>query len=112
MKFLAVAGHGKSRMAATGIMPHQKLEIAALVGAGDLLGKELGIAALGRPWQRRRGRGALLQLGLVDQNSNAALLDRKPDAIAVTHETERPAGSGVRSDVQHDGTERSAAHAR
>ena len=39
-------------------------------------------------------------------------LDREPDAVAVAHQAERAAAGGVRRDVQHDGAEGGAAHAR
>src|SRR5262249_29142894 len=69
----------------------QKTEIAALVGAENLLGEELGIAAL-RNLRRVRGHTrAPLQLGVVEQKLDAPPLYRQPDAVAVAHEPERPA---------------------
>ncbi len=40
------------------------------------------------------------------------LATSRPDHVAVPHQRERPADSGLRRDVQHDGAERGAAHAR
>ena len=49
---------------------------------------------------------------VIDQKLDAALLHRQPDAVAVAHQAERAAGGGIGRDVQHDGAEGGAAHAR
>src|ERR1700730_6201998 len=58
----------------------QKVEIAAAIGLQDLAPVELGIAALG---DRRRGGRAARQLLRPDQQIEAALRHREPDAVAV-----------------------------
>src|SRR5262249_21769993 len=90
----------------------QEFEVAALVGAQDLLRIELGIAARGLLARKRCTGSALLELGLVDQELDAARLHRQANAVAVAHQAERPARGSVGCHVQHDGAERSAAHAR
>src|SRR5436190_23716205 len=64
----------------------QKREIAALVGAENLLRIEPGIAALGFLWGQWCRGGAPLQFGLVDQQIDPPLLHRQADAIAVAHQ--------------------------
>ena len=54
---------------------HQKLEIAAFVGAEDLLGEQFGVAAFRLCGRRRRCGGALFQFSVVDQEFDAALFD-------------------------------------
>ncbi len=57
-------------------------------------------------------RSALVELGVIDEQLDAALLDIELNAIAVAHECERPADRAFGRDVQHDRAERGAAHAR
>src|SRR5579863_4178341 len=64
----------------------QKIEIAAAIGLQDLAAVEPGIAAL----RNRRRRGfAARQFVWCDQQVDPALLDRKPDSVAVAHLGER-----------------------
>src|SRR5713226_8543323 len=71
----------------------QKIEIAAAVGLQDLAAVEPGITALGH---RRRCGLAAGQLVGRDQELDAALLDREPDAVAVPHLGERTAARRIR----------------
>ena len=63
----------------------------------------------------RHGRGpfgfAPRQFGLVDQQVDPAVFDIQLDAVAIAHQTERPADGGFRHDMQHDGAEGGAGHA-
>src|ERR1700737_747561 len=60
----------------------QEGEVAALIGAQNLLRVQLGIAALGLRLRRLRHGRALFQFGLPDQEIDTALLHRQPDALA------------------------------
>ena len=70
---------------------HQELEVTAFVGAGNLFGEQLGVAALGDILFCRRRSCALSQLRVIDFQFDAAIFHRKPDAIAIAHPGERAA---------------------
>src|SRR5439155_6423963 len=87
-----------------------EIEVAAFVGLQDRVVEQPGVAAPG-PLGIAGGlerRMALLQLGLVDQEFDAALGHIKLDLVAVPHQRQRTADRGLRRDVQHDGAERRA----
>src|SRR5262245_56619099 len=90
----------------------QERKIAAVIGAENLLRIELGVAALGPLLRGLHGGGPLLELGVLHPEIDTPLLHREPDAVTVSHQSERATLSGVGRHVQHDGTEGGAAHAR
>src|SRR5665811_2155824 len=71
----------------------QEREVAALIGAKNFLGIKPGIAALRLISRRLGGGGAALEFRIIDHEIDAAVLDRKPDAVAVAHQAERATGS-------------------
>jgi hypothetical protein len=54
----------------------------------------------------------LFQFVIIDQQCDAAVFYRKPDAITVLHQTERTARRCVGRNVENDGAEGCATHAR
>src|ERR1700730_15888755 len=69
----------------------QKSEIAALVGAEDLLRVQLGIAALRLGLHPGSFSSATRELALLHHEIDAPLLDREPNAVAIAHQGKRPA---------------------
>src|ERR1700676_3494068 len=87
----------------------QEIEITPAVGLQDLAAVEPGIAALGH--RRRCGLAARQLLGR-DQEVDAALLDRKLDAVAVPDLGEGAPARRVGSHMQNNRTVGGAAHPR
>src|SRR4029077_12021944 len=85
------------RFAPSGLQKRRAQEgkVAALVGPQYLLGIKPGIAACGLLVGRRQLCQRRPQRGVVDQQSEAAVLHREADAVAIAPRGERPAGGGV-----------------
>src|SRR5882762_8780622 len=84
-----------------------EVEVAAFVGLQDRLVEEMRVATrrpFGRGLRPQRS-AALVELGIIDQQIDAALFDVEPDHVAVLHQRQRAADRGLRRDVQHDRSE-------
>src|SRR5690242_1846229 len=95
-------------------LPAHKVEVAAFIGLQNRLVEQVRVAASG-PFgrdSRHQRRAALRKLRFVDQQIDAAFRDIEADHVAVPDQRQRTAHGGFRRDVQHDGAERGAAHAR
>src|SRR5262249_21074410 len=84
-------GHAKLSVMASlcGRQRAQEGEVAALVGAENLLRIELGIATLGLHLRRLHRGGACFQFRRFDEKIDAPFLHRKTNAVAAADEAER-----------------------
>src|SRR5882757_3773117 len=91
-----------------------EIEIAAFVGLQNGLVEQMRVTALGPigRYSRRQCGAAFFELRIVDQEIDAALGDVEPDHVAVLYQRQRATDGGFRGDMQHNGAERGAAHAR
>src|SRR6185369_16417073 len=90
----------------------EEIEVAALVGLGDVLLIEHAVAAH-EPRRRLFPRGAArCELGVAHLELELARVDVELDQIPVAHQRKRAAGKRFRRDMQHACTVARSAHAR
>jgi hypothetical protein len=72
----------------------QEIQVTPAIRLKDVYGMQARVATV-RDWRRTIRFAATLEFGLVDQQIEPAIRGVEPDAIAVTHERNRPAGRSL-----------------